>query len=747
MESINEKKIEREYDKKWLLEKSGESGGQGCTFIVKNIDQTKNKNKYLLKLLKEQGNSERRKRMWNEVQALKKLNRKKDELDDSNKFFPKLIDDNCDKYKDKSVELYYVMEYVEGKELDKVICGQQHTLDQILESFMNLLKSVYICHENKIIHRDIKPANIMCRNGVLSEIVLIDFGMSYNEELETDDTKIGQEVENRFLHLPEKVSYNKDAKRNECSDITYCCGILFYMITRKIPKTLRDEKHFKPHERFENIMNLQWIGSENLKILNLIFDQAFEYEIDKRFRSIEDVVWNINNINLYPKQKYIYDDKIKSLCLTTILQSLKLADINTIDAKLIFERMRKFENRNISLGVCRLIKINEIFYLDPRDLWVNKATIDYRIVNDLNYMFSPNLNLDKQLQVIEDIELYAIMKFTNNNKIKLSNFYVNLLGQKQELLPLLDEDNKKVINNPSESVIKCEFLNKANLFLFLCQNGEMTIYDFRKSQIVCKQMICKSEYEIQKCIFSYTFDYMALMIDYTIKVYKINKENKKKNKFEQIDLPEKILSDNKNFIDIKFSNKNNILLIMTENNIYSYNIDTTKILNQKIKSLKIFPVKSGEIFAISNNDETFILKIENKNKIVNINTLEFDKNLYLPLDEGYINYNINDEIEIINSSSYIRDKECYKLYGYHNVKIGSSEEEIEILNAGRKYVYYKNKYDEVYLYDKICGKKVRLYKNNKKVSKDIIQIYNSKQENYIAILFKDSRIEIIKINQ
>lgn len=743
--------MQREYNKKWIVEESGKSGGQGDTFIARKIESIKNEEVYLLKVLKEQSNSERRERIRNEVHALRILNKVDvseydmyERNDDSNKYFPRIIEDNCDKYLDEDVELYYVMEYIRGKEFYNVITSEKHTLNKILESFMNLLNSVYICHKKGIIHRDIKPSNIMCRNGELSEIVLIDFGISYVEELKTDDTKLGQELENRFLHLPEKVGQSKEGKRDRRSDITYCVGILFYMLTRKNPKHLLDQNNKKPNEKLENIFYLQWVGSENLKVFNTIFDKGFQYDIDKRYQDIEELVQDINKINKYPNKEYIYDDKIKSLCLTTVLQNLKLTNKNIDEENIIIERMRCFDNRSISLGFCKLLKIGEIFYLDSKNLWTKKARLEYSIENDLDCMFIPALNLNTKIELIEDIELYATVKFTDNNKIRLYNFYVYLFGKKRELLSPLDKDKGMIINNANETVIWCEFIKNKNLFACLCENGNLKIYDFLKKSLIYEHMIDGVNGEVQKCSFSYKFEYMALTTGYTIEVYSINKGNNNEIKFQRIKLPEEVYADNRCFLDIKFCNKNNILLVMTENNIYNFNINTNEIFNRKIKKLKIFSVKYGEILAISNKDEKFILKIESMNYVLKTATLDFQKDIYLPYGVKHIDYNIKDELEVINGANYLGNEDNYSLYGYHSIKL-YAEDSFNILNVGRKNIYYIDVIGKVKVYDKESKKTWIMYKNNEQAK--VKSIYISEKENYIAILYEGSKLEIVKVNK
>lgn len=740
----------REYEEKWTIKETRKGGGQGDTFRVKRVESMENEEEYILKLLKEQNNSERRERIRNEVHALKILNKieisEYDEYernDDSNKYFPKVIDDNCEKYKNKEIELYYVMEYINGKELYSTITAQPNNLDEILESFMNLLNSVNICHKKGIIHRDIKPSNIMCRNGKLRDIVLIDFGIAYVEELDTDDTKLGQELENRFLHLPEKGKPSKEGKRDKRSDITYCVGILFYMLTRKNPKYLKDEKERKPHEQFENITYLQWVGSEKLKVFNAIFDKGFEYDIDKRYKDIEELIDDINIINKYNEKEYLYNDKIKSFCLTTVLQKLKLTNKNRDVKDIIITRMKEFDNQSISLGFCKLSKIGDFFYLNNSNLWVKEIGLSYNIENDLEYMFIPKVNFNMHYQLREDIELYATINFIENKRIRLTDFYIYTSEKKQEVVGPLDKYNSTIIKNSDDTVISCEFIEEENLLLYLCEARKLKIYDFSQ-KLSHEHMIDGAEGNILKSSFSYRFEYIALLTDKTMELYGIDRKNINEVKFKKINLPSELLADNNYFLDIKFCNKNNILIVMTDSNIYSYNINTNEIFSKKIKKLKLFSVKHGEILSISNKDENFIVKIENTNYILNINNLDFEKNKHLPYDAKYINYNSKDEIQAIIGDRYIYNEEdCYSKYGYHPINITESLS-FNVLNMGVENIYYMDQYENMKIYNKVSDKKCTIYKKNNK--NKVKKICLSKGEKYIAIIYEDSRIEIVSVN-
>lgn len=81
-----------------------------------------------------------------------------------------------------------VMEYVEGSDLEQIICNrtiaseslnkplEQFSEKDIVNWFTQMLLGLKHIHDKKILHRDIKTANIMkCNNGIIK---LSDFGIS-----------------------------------------------------------------------------------------------------------------------------------------------------------------------------------------------------------------------------------------------------------------------------------------------------------------------------------------------------------------------------------------------------------------------------------------------------------------------------------------------------------------------------------------------------------------------------------------
>jgi eukaryotic-like serine/threonine-protein kinase len=85
---------------------------------------------------------------------------------------------------------------------------------------------------------------------MFSDLVLVDFGMSYHEEASALVTPAWEEVGNRFLRLPELAS-ESSLKRDPGSDVTFCGGILFLLLTGSRPGQLIDHDNCMPHQRAE----------------------------------------------------------------------------------------------------------------------------------------------------------------------------------------------------------------------------------------------------------------------------------------------------------------------------------------------------------------------------------------------------------------------------------------------------------------------------------------------------------------
>src|SRR5262249_30478800 len=91
--------------------------------------------------------------------------------------------------------VYFVMEYLEGVELAKVIAeGGALAIERALHVASQICKAVAAAHARGIIHRDLKPENIflITREGVADFVKVLDFGIAKSaaELLESRERKL-----------------------------------------------------------------------------------------------------------------------------------------------------------------------------------------------------------------------------------------------------------------------------------------------------------------------------------------------------------------------------------------------------------------------------------------------------------------------------------------------------------------------------------------------------------------------------
>ena len=183
----------RLWEKKWqLISPRSDKLGQGGQGVVRKVQNISTNEIGALKELIHYTNPERRKRMHIEATSLAVLD---------HKHICKLLDSDTT----SNGKLYIVTEFVDGQTLEERVQQSLLTLEEVQIFSTKLLDAIHYAHSVEVFHRDIKPENILLRTNNIKEPVLIDFGLSFNDEekLFSAATYHGQQLGNRFLHLPE----------------------------------------------------------------------------------------------------------------------------------------------------------------------------------------------------------------------------------------------------------------------------------------------------------------------------------------------------------------------------------------------------------------------------------------------------------------------------------------------------------------------------------------------------------------
>lgn len=137
---------------------------------------------------------------------------------------------------------YYVMEYIDGGDLRKLILDNKGGISEqeALSIIIPIANAVSYIHQQGIMHLDIKPDNIVIRNNT-KEPVLIDFGVSlhFNKKGELTTTHVSTGASAGFAPQEQFAGITRFAPE---VDVYALAATFFYLLVGRDPKSAFDIK-------------------------------------------------------------------------------------------------------------------------------------------------------------------------------------------------------------------------------------------------------------------------------------------------------------------------------------------------------------------------------------------------------------------------------------------------------------------------------------------------------------------------
>jgi eukaryotic-like serine/threonine-protein kinase len=278
---------DKPWESRWIDAKPLGGGGQGDTFLVKYVTGTPDQ--AVLKLLRSSKAAKARRRMYREVANLRTLS-------NAGAKVPKVLDGNTEQFENPELVLFFVMEYVPGRTLAEVVRASGGLqLETAVNTCFTICETLNIAFREGIYHRDIKPENLIVRDQDEADVVMLDFGLSFNKDEESTLTEIDETLDNKFISLPERRGPYEN-KRDPRSDITSVCALLYYCLTAVAPRNLRDSQARPPHRWNEALLREKVKNTAQLSFLNSCLDKGLSYEIADRFQTVAELEVRLSEI-------------------------------------------------------------------------------------------------------------------------------------------------------------------------------------------------------------------------------------------------------------------------------------------------------------------------------------------------------------------------------------------------------------------------------------------------------------------
>jgi serine/threonine protein kinase len=225
----------------------------------------------------------------------------------------------CTVYEINEVDgtLFFVMQFVEGKTLKKLVSGRPLPLEQALDISLELADALVEAHRRQVIHRDIKSSNIILNERGQAKI--LDFGLAKFVEAARGDgaeavgitelTQAGSPFGTANYMSPEQARGEVADAR---SDIFSLGVVMYEMFTGRLPfaaKTSVDVMHKVMHSEPEAM------GPASPPALQQVISKALAKDLAARYQTAEELLEALRALvrGHYAEQSAVPADRAASL--------------------------------------------------------------------------------------------------------------------------------------------------------------------------------------------------------------------------------------------------------------------------------------------------------------------------------------------------------------------------------------------------------------------------------------------------